>query len=345
MRNSRVYEKYVVYLIVISTIVRGLIAYFLELGNDEVYYRLYAAYPDWSHFDHPLMVGLSIQLTTLNLLFQNEFFLRLSSVIIGSVNIWIIYKIGLFIRDARTGYFAALLYTASIYATIITGVFILPDTPQSLFWIWSIYLIIRTIPRCPRSALAGINMAKIGVLIGFGILSKYTSVFLWIGIGIYILVYNRDWLKSKWLYISIFISLLITLPIFIWNFQNDFISITFHSERVDMAGHSINFNYFFTEVLGEALYNNPIVTILIIITLVQVFRGKINLEKRHIAVLLLLGLPLIITFLVFSLYRSTLPHWTAPGYSSLIILAAAYISQKTPFEKKFIPIPILLSII
>ena len=85
------YGSYVILLIIISTIIRGFLAATLELGNDEVYYVLYARFPDWSHFDHPLMVGLVIQLFSLDLLFESEFFIRLSSIIFGAFNIWVIY--------------------------------------------------------------------------------------------------------------------------------------------------------------------------------------------------------------------------------------------------------------
>ena len=74
-------NKYLIILLTVSALIRGFLAYFIEFGNDEVYYWTYAMYPDWSHFDHPPMVGWFIQLFSGNLLFTNEFFLRLSSVI------------------------------------------------------------------------------------------------------------------------------------------------------------------------------------------------------------------------------------------------------------------------
>ena len=101
-------------LVLLSVLIRGFLAAFLEFGNDEVYYWTYALYPDISHFDHPPMVGYLIQLTSLNLLFESEFFIRLGSVLLGGLNTWLIYIIGKKLRDELTGLYAALLYTASI---------------------------------------------------------------------------------------------------------------------------------------------------------------------------------------------------------------------------------------
>jgi len=76
-------HKSLLILIIVSTAIRALIAGFIELGNDEVYYWTYALYPDLSHFDHPPMVGYVIQMFTLNLNLSGEFFIRLHSFFSG----------------------------------------------------------------------------------------------------------------------------------------------------------------------------------------------------------------------------------------------------------------------
>ncbi len=323
------YTRYLIMLMVLSALFRGILASVIELGNDEVYYRLYALYPDWSHFDHPLMVGWVMQLFSFNLFFSSELFLRMSSIVFGTINLWLMFQIGKTLRDERTGFFAALLYTSSLYGFVITGIFILPDTPQGLFWLWAILIMLKTLPECPRLYENKKNMIKLGLILGLGIISKYTTVFLWGGLGLYILFFNRRWFKSKYLYLSVLATIILSLPILIWNLQNDFISFTFHGDRVNMIGRSIRFDYFLTELIGEIAYNNPINFVLIILALVAAFRQKLTIEKNKMQVLLLMGLPLIVTFLIFSLTRSTLPHWTAPGYTTLIPLAATWLAENS----------------
>ncbi|MCK9271867.1 MAG: hypothetical protein M0P50_15635, partial [Bacteroidales bacterium] len=53
-------------IILFSVLLRGLLSWWLELGNDEVYYWTYARYPALSHFDHPPMVGFFIQAFSFN---------------------------------------------------------------------------------------------------------------------------------------------------------------------------------------------------------------------------------------------------------------------------------------
>ncbi len=335
-------EKYALLLILISAVIRGFVAGVIEFGNDEVYYWTYALYPDWSHFDHPPMIGWVIQFFTLDLLLDSEFFIRLGSVVFGSINTWLIFLIAKKIYNERAGLIAALLYTSSIYCFVIAGIFILPDTPQSLFWMLSIYLLINVVSDKNSFSKQKNYLLLAAVAIGLGMLSKYTTVFIWLGFGLYVLVFSRKWFKSWQLYVSVLISLTLILPILLWNIQNEFISFTFHSERVDASGSSIRFDYFFRELFGQIVYNNLVLFVLTIIALVALFKKKISIAKEYSQILLLTTLPLIFLFLGFALFRSTLPHWTSPAYMILLIFPAIYLSQK--FQTKLFSWPVKLAV-
>jgi len=113
--ESYKWRNWFYWLTFVSLVLRVFLAANLELGNDEVYYRLYALYPDWSHFDHPLMVGLVIQLFSLDLLFDSELFIRMASIVFGTANLFLVYSIAERLKNSRTGFFAAILYSTSIY--------------------------------------------------------------------------------------------------------------------------------------------------------------------------------------------------------------------------------------
>lgn len=330
------------YLILFSTLIRGFLAAYLELGNDEVYYWTYALYPDLSHFDHPPMVGYMIQAFTLNLIFDHEFFLRLPSILLGAVNTWLIFLIGKRMKDGITGFYAAVLYTASVYCFIIAGIFILPDTPQLLFWLLSIYFLITSVTRTIIITPVKSNLILAGLTIGLAMLSKYTSVFLWIGAFAYIILYNRRWLKQKELYVSVLVSVIIFLPVLIWNIQNDFISFTYQSERVNLFDSGIRLDYFFRELGGQILYNNPVNWVLIVIALLALARGTKVLSKACTRFLLWVSLPLIFIFLAFSLFRGTLPHWTGPAYLGLMLIAAAYFRKRLSARPRLMPLQLQL---
>ncbi len=333
-------NKILIWLLAVSVIVRGILAAWMELGNDEVYYWTYALYPDWSHFDHPPMVGWVIQLFSLNLLFDSELFLRLASVVFMNANTYIIYRIGKELKDALTGLYAALLFTASVYAFVITGIFIMPDTPLMLFWLLAVWMAIKYLKAKVPEPVEGptdTNMVLrqaqqprflllFGLFAGLAMLSKYSGVFLWVGMALYILIFNRKQLKNPYLYLSLLISAICCTPILYWNIQNGFISFQFHGERV--GGNSINFGTFGTEIAGEFFYNNPVVFILAIIAIIAVLKKKTVMDKSVKRLILCIALPMIVVFWVFSLMRPTLPHWNSPAYVSLILLVAIHLRDK-----------------
>jgi 4-amino-4-deoxy-L-arabinose transferase-like glycosyltransferase len=68
----------------------------------------------------------------------------------------------------------------------------------------------------------------VGAAIGFGMLSKYTMGVFAVGIVAGVLFTDaRRYLRSKWLWLGVVLSLLIFLPNFLWQAQNHFISIDF----------------------------------------------------------------------------------------------------------------------
>ncbi len=344
MPLSKLIQRNLLLLLMFSALVRALTAGLFELGNDEVYYWTYAVYPDLSYFDHPPMVGWLIRIFTFNLHFQQEFFIRLASIIGGTLNTWLIYLIGKKLRDTLTGWYAALLYTASIYGFIITGTFILPDTPQTVFWLLALLLMLDLLPEMHSGSLNKNKMLLIGVALGLGMLSKYTTAFLWMGMVLFILLFNRNWLRQWRFYAASFIMAGLFSIVIVWNAMNHFISFTYQGGRAEMTQAIVNIDSFLTEIGGEILYTNPVNFILILLSLLAVFRTRSLRQEPKVRILLLSGLPIIGIFMVLSLFRNTLPHWSGPGYMSLIPIAALWIRQKTAESGRLFPVWPLVSL-
>jgi hypothetical protein len=334
-------------LLILSAVIRAFVAGCLELGNDEVYYWTYAKFPDLSHFDHPPMVGLVIQLFTLNLHFDSEFFLRLGSVVLGTASTWLIFLIGKRIKSPVAGLYAALLYTASFYGFILVGTFILPDTPQVFFWLLSMYLLVCSLPEESLSKKSRTFLFFAGLSIGLALLSKYHSVFLLFGAGMYILFHNRKWLLAKECWIALLMAVLLFMPVVFWNSNNNYISFTFHESRVGITGSGIRIQYFLTELIGQIFYNNPVNIILIILAFFALSRRQDILEKPYRRLILWLSVPLWLVFVSFSLFRSTLPHWTGPAYLGFILIAASWLAtpSKETRRLRLFPWPVALSLV
>lgn len=315
------------YLIFIATLIRVIIAGSIGLGNDEVYYLAYAQHLQWNYFDHPPMVALLIRLTTLNLFFTDELFIRLGPIILAGVNTYLIYILSKKIKNEKAGFIAALLFSSSFYTSIIAGVFIMPDSPQLFFWMIAVSLLIKIVSATKNDENMNYTILYFGLVAGLCIMSKIHGVFLWFSFGLYILFYKRNLLTNGYLYLAILITILIISPVLIWNIENNFVTYTFHSQRVTI-NNGINPSSFLRELFGGIFYNNPINYFLIIVALIALWKNKINITTPIKRILILLSLPLIILLLFVSVFRDTLPHWSGPAFVTLIILTACYISDE-----------------
>jgi hypothetical protein len=320
------YSKKVLWLILIVSVLKLVTASLIELGNDEVYYWTYALQPDWNHFDHPPMVGWMIRLTSLNLYWVSEVSLRLGSILCAAVSTWFIFKTGKLIANEKAAWYAALIYNCSVYTGIIAGLFILPDSPQMPFWTGALYIMAHLFLKNEEKKLS--VWLLLGLMIGLATLCKVHGLYLWIGFGLFIIITRIKWLLNWRLYAAVAVTCICVLPIVYWNVINDFITYKYHSERVTHT--SIQWEMLGREIGGEIVYQNPVIFILLVISLIALLRKRIqfNREKAYIW-LLCMSVPMIFLFWGISLFNPTLPHWSGPGYIPLFFAGGLYLEQKS----------------
>jgi hypothetical protein len=322
------YNKKIGLLICLGTLLRMTIAALLELGNDEVYYQTYARHLQWNYFDHPPMVALLIRFSTLNLFLQNDFFIRLGPILCAAAGTWLIYKIGSRIRNSRTGWFAAILYNTSFYTSIIAGTFILPDSPQVVFWLLSMYFMVRISEYKAGEEIPPGLFILLGLISALCIMSKVHGIFLWFGFGLFVLFRKKELLKNPMLWLSGLVCLCSQIPVYLWNLENHFITYKYHEGRIRFWGSTPDMSHFLQQVLGSVFYNNPVNFILYIFTLIALFRKKNAPFPDRVILLLCLCLPLILVLVWASLFSETLPHWSGPAYLSFMLLASCWLEEK-----------------
>ena len=322
-------NKKIYLLVIVCSLLRMIVASTLELGNDEVYYQAYAQHLQWNYFDHPPMVALLIRLSTLNLLFTHEFFIRLGPVICAALGTWLIFKIGTFISNEQTGLIAAILYSTSFYSSVIAGIFILPDSPQVVFWLLAEYAMICILESKVNTGEQNLYFIMLGVSAGLCIMSKVHGIFLWLGFGGYLIFYRRDVLKSRMLWFSVLITIILISPIFFWNLDNHFVNYIYHQGRIGFLGGRPDLNRLLQQVFGSVFYSNPVNFIIYILALYAVFKNRFPNPPHIYQLLLWLSFPLIIVLLVTSVFNETLPHWSGPAYLSLMLVAACWLDERT----------------
>lgn len=319
------YHRKTLILITLFTIVRCVLAFLMELSNDESYYWTYSKYLKWNYFDHPPLIAYVIRIFTANLYLQDyEGFIRLGSVAGCALSTWFIFKATEVIHSAKAGWITACLYSTSFYAGVMAGMHAMPDAPQMVFWTFCLWML----AKISTGDQTWTTWILFGLGAGLCIMSKVHGIFLWFGLGIFILVQKRSWLAKPQLYVAMIISILLAIPILIWNIQNDFATYLFHSSRVTINRFNINSKAFVEELTGQFFFNNPFHVVIIFAALLTIRKNKL-LHKVPVTLFNFIALPLVLLLLFIALFRDTLPHWNGPAYISLLPLAGIYLAGKS----------------
>jgi 4-amino-4-deoxy-L-arabinose transferase-like glycosyltransferase len=300
-------------------VLKVLLASTLDLGVDEVYYTTYAKKLQWSYFDHPPLVGWLIWLTTLGGALHGPIAVRLGSILLSSGSVYLIYSMTQLIYGTRSAWISAGLFAASYYTSIVSGLFVLPDTPLVFFWLLALKAGYQALIEQQQK-----SMYWFGLWVGCALMSKIQAGFLWIGFLAYAFTYRRSILKCSAVYLSLLISFVVSAPIWWWNFQSKAATFYYHSQRVSWSG-ALQPNSALREFVGEIAYIQPLVYGLVIYAL---YYGLKRYSKLYVHdYWLWMGIPLILTFWGLSWLRDTLPHWAGPGYISLMVWSGSVLSQ------------------
>jgi hypothetical protein len=192
--------------------------------RDELAMFDYARHLDWGFVDFPPL-GPFIMRVGYELFGGSLPGIRLFGALAQSLTVLLA---GLMARELGGGRWAQV--TAAVAAgiapwSLLIGSVLVYTTLDYLWWVLIAYLMIRLLKsENPRWWLG------IGAVIGLGMQTKYSIVFLISGIvaGV-ILTRARRYLLSPWLWAGVVLAVLIFLPNLAWQAQHDFISLDFLS--------------------------------------------------------------------------------------------------------------------
>ncbi|HEY8666632.1 MAG TPA: glycosyltransferase family 39 protein [Tepidisphaeraceae bacterium] len=332
-------------LLLLSLILRLLAMFLLPLIPEEAYYWLYAKHPAPSYFDHPPMVAWIIRLGTF-LFGDSALGVRAVNMLLSFAASFALYRFGRiwFSRGAAL-LAAAAIQILPVYFGI--GLLATMDAALLLFWcatLWAISAAVHSrqgqtsaTDNGPRTTDNGgpaiLPWYFAGLFLGLTLLSKYTAIFLPLGVLLVLLIDRpfRRQLLSPHPYLALLLALAIFSPVLIWNRRHDWISFRFQflQRGGGRPANAASFGEFLALQLA-VLTPTLLVALLAILARLLARKGAAApssarrrprfLRPRYFFALAF-SLPLLGALTLKSLHEIHI-NWTAPAYLSILPAAA-----------------------
>jgi len=293
-------------------ILRLLVAAWIPLTEDEAYYRLWAQAPALGYFDHPPVIAWWIWLGV-RVIGDTALGVRLLPSLGCAAITFLIFDLGRVLgADRATALRGAIWYNATLL--VAAGAFLaIPDAPAALFWTASLWCVARTGPRGAWSWWLGA-----GVAAGLAALSKYSALFLGPGVFLWLVLRpeGRRALLTPWPWLALVIGLGIFSFNVGWNAHHHW--QTFAKQFGRIAPRHFAPGNLADLLVTQFLLLNP----LIAIWLLRAGSPWSGLAGAKVRLLSLSAVPFAAYLLVHALHDRVQPHWPAPLYANLAVIAA-----------------------
>ena len=286
-----------------------------DLSPEEAQYWDWSRHPDLSYYSKPPMVAYLILLAR-NLLGDTEIAVRITPLILSAV---LSVATFLFLKrhaDTKTAVVASTV-PHLLVGTSINSVLMTTDAPFVFFWGLTLFAIYEAVNR--RSLHLWL---VVGVLGGLSFLSKYTAVFLLPLSLIYLFLLNRRDLLSWRPYVSLLPAFLLSLPVLVWNYRNDWVSLK-HVLSLGVSGSPSPNLSTFLEFLGGQLVLMSLVPFFLMII------GWLRPRSKVEVFLTVFSFPIIAVFGLLSLQKEVYANWTAPALFGGTLLASFQMARRS----------------
>jgi 4-amino-4-deoxy-L-arabinose transferase-like glycosyltransferase len=293
---------------------RALFAARFGLIGDEAYYAIWSFHPGFGYFDHSPAVAWLIWLGRA-VFGESEFAVRSMFLVADLVVCAALYRLGILLSgDRRIAAVAPVAYSVTV-GVLITFSVATPDGPSTMFWVLAIW----AVAEFQRGRNANWWLLA-GAFAGFGLLSKYTVVFLGAGLLFYLLTSRERiaWLKLWQVWAGGALALLLFAPVIWINAQRDWNSFRFQLGRSNFSGGALHLDEFLRFLIEEGIQLLPTLYVFVILGIALFFLRR----AKSLALPVLTATPMAAYFLADALFGRVNPNWTAPLFPILALVGA-----------------------
>ena len=295
------------------------------LTFDEAYYWMWSKHLAFGYYDHPPGVALVIRLGTM-IAGDTELGVRLVSVLLALPMSYAVYRAAAILFGGRR---VASTATILLNVTLMAAIGTLIVTPDSPLLVASSFIVL-----CLAKVLEtgrGAWWLAVGAAVGAALLSKYTAMFFGPAILIWLVSVPklRHWLISPWPYLGGLVSLLMFMPVILWNADHHWVSF------IKQLGRS-RIEDFKPAFIGELIptqiaFATPLVFILGAMGLYALIKRDGGASAAR-GLLNAIFWTIVVYFIWHSLHARVEANWFAPVYP-VFAMAAAVAANLTRWDR------------
>jgi 4-amino-4-deoxy-L-arabinose transferase-like glycosyltransferase len=288
----------------------------VPLSMDEYYYFLWGNQLSLSYFDHPPMIGWLMWLSQ-PLAHIHPGAIRWPVAITSQVTlyIWIILAQKSSLSDRQLKYFFWIAILNPLWG--LGGIIATPDVPLVFTWSLGMWVVSQLMVREKVG-----DYFLLGLFLGVGFMSKYQIV-LFLPC-LFWLIWQQELTRRLWntkTLVTIAVGLLSCLPVFIWNYNNDWASFAFQWQH-GMSGGQWRWQLTADYLLGQIALIFP--------TLIYLLFKDFHKQRAHW--LWPFAIFPFLFFLYSSLKGKVEANWVIMAFPTIYCLA---IGQMTPQRQKW----------
>ncbi len=213
--NRSKYSSFILIFVAVKVGLNLLAMSHFGFQRDELLHLALGDHLDWGYKEVPPFIALLAKITSA-LFGDSVFATRIFSTLFSGLIIWFMGQIVVVLGGRKFAITLACLALIFSPAFAASGYLFQPVVFDQLWWVLSVYLIMRYI-----NTSSPIYIYLLGVVIGVGLLTKYTMAFFAIALILGLLITRqRKLLWSKHILAAAIIALLLFLPNLIWQFQH-----------------------------------------------------------------------------------------------------------------------------
>jgi hypothetical protein len=305
----------------------------LDLAQDEAHYWDWSRNLDWSYYSKGPLVAWLIRAScdlfgslSVSLTGSEMAAVRLPAALFGSLLVVSLYVLTVQVfRSEQLAFFVALV-AASLPIVTAGSILMTIDSPFVCFWGWALVAGHRAVFRGDWW-----SWPLVGLLVGLGILAKYTMALWLLSLGLFLLFTPacRPLLFRRGLWVAGVVALLCCLPILAWNATHGWVTFRHVAGQAGVAKKDEGILWF-----GPLAYVGGQFAVLLgywfVVWACAMVRYRPTREgDPGIRYLWWMSAPTFLVFAAASLRSSGQVNWPLAGYLSGGVLMAAWLREAT----------------